>query len=182
MKDISSSFKLLIDNDTHLEKLAQWINQPTAITKDAYRLAVSLTLACLNQQLQSDIGRELTRRILAQHATTAKDAPDFGNDDTDIDNVSTEGHRLLGKMLPGKKSAIMQIIGRYVKLPSAKTDRLVGASAYMLFTKLALGLSNGVINWPVSLTELQEFAPELSQKDYVSIGAYSDSIFAVSAL
>ncbi len=162
-------FRQLIDDETYIENLDQFADQPTDSTKRVYQIAVSLMLACLHIQLQTSIGRGLVQRILEKHAHQAKAIP------AGFTASVTEGNRLLGTLLPGKKSVIMKIIIHYTKLPFKNIDSIVGQCAYTLFTKLAFDLlrDDDATILMLPLSELEELAPELNTNDYVAIGAYS---------
>lgn len=174
MKSTSPFFEL--EDEMYLESVTQWASQPVPCIRQVYRLATSLTVTCLQQQLQSHIGRGLVPRILEKHAQRATDFPNFSLANTgDFSILATEGNRLLSTILPGKKSAIMGIIVHYTKLSFGDIDPILGLCAYSLFTRLASDLVNHEETTSLILgrNELEEFAPELNGKDYIAIGAYS---------
>ncbi|QDK81782.1 hypothetical protein EXU85_25495 [Spirosoma sp. KCTC 42546] len=172
----TSFFRQLLDDESYLENVTQRVNQPETSIKQVHRLAISLLLVCLHRQLQTDIGKGLVLRILEKHARLTASIPDFDlTITTDFVELVTEGHYLLSTLLPGKKSAIMTIIVQHTKLSFSDIDPIVGLFAYTLFTRLAFELINqeGTTSFMIPPAELEEFAPELSNKDYMAIGAYS---------
>ena len=176
MKKIPVSFEQLLADETYFERITQWANPPTACIKQVHRLGISLIMACLQQQLRTDIGKALVPQILEKQLALTRNSPTSSlNNLTNFTALVKEGNRLLGMLIPGKKSEIMRIIGHYTKLSFKNIDPIIGLCAYTLFTRLAFDLASpdDKSTLLVPFNELKEFTPELNNKDYVAIGVYS---------
>jgi hypothetical protein len=175
MKTTSSFFNELLIDEDYFIKTNQFVEQPINCIKQTHRLSISLLMACLRRQLQTDIGRGLVYRILDKQALLMKITPDHKLWlDSDWSNKSAEGNRLLSTIIPGKKSAVVRIITHYAKLSFSDVDALIGLCAYWLFTRLVLGIQQqeDIDSLLFSDNEIIELSPELTNKDYLSIGVY----------
>ncbi|WP_338869509.1 hypothetical protein WBJ53_20315 [Spirosoma sp. SC4-14] len=150
--------------------------QSVASIKQINRLVSSMLMACLHRQLQTNIGKGLVQSILQKHALQVGDISEINRiNAADITTFIAEGNRLFSTILPGKKSAVLRIVGHYARLSFSEIDPVVGLCAYSLFSKLALDLSkqNDITTLMLPFENLAELAPELTYKDYIAIGAYS---------
>ncbi|QIP13552.1 hypothetical protein G8759_13420 [Spirosoma aureum] len=172
MENTSIFIEELLNSDAYLSKIDQFASQPGRI-KQANRLITGLIIACLHRQLQSDIGRSLMYRVMMNHTRFAEDALPFWLS-VNIDPVmyAAEGNRLFSTIIPGKKSALVQITGHYAKLSFAEIDLLVGLCSNALFTNLSSSLAknNDLTGLLPALNDLSALIPELTRKDYESMG------------
>lgn len=134
-------------------------------------------LACLYQQLQTDLGRGLVMKTLKKHALLTEAMPNLeamATEEAFAEQV-VEGNRLLGTLIPGKKSAILRIVVHYAKHPFTQIDPIVGMCAYRLFTRLAFDVisRDDIPTLLPTLYELGELTPELGRKEYIAVGSYS---------
>ncbi len=181
---VTATVGQLFTDETYLEKTALQIKIPVSYVDLAFRSTVSLIIACLHQQLQTNIGQGLVYRTLEKHVLQSESVLSIEIErPISFELSAIEGNRLLGKLLPGKKSPIMTSVIHHSRLSYKQVDQLIGLCAYHLFTRMASHVQqqHELTTLLIPFKELSKLAPELDEKDYRSIGLHDNLSFFKTA-
>ncbi|MBN8821246.1 MULTISPECIES: hypothetical protein [unclassified Spirosoma] len=180
----AASIGQLVTDEMFFEKAAQQFKIPVSCVDLVFRSTVSLVMACLHKQLQTDIGKGLIYRTLEKQTLQGEGELRMDVErPISVELSITEGNRLFGILLPGKKSPIMTSVIHHSRLSYKQVDQLVGLCAYCLFDRMASQLKqhHELASVLIPFKELSKVAPELDEKDYRSIGLHDNLSFFKTA-
>lgn len=161
-----------LTSDTYLQRISELTNVSVTSVRQAHHLLTSLVAACLLKQLSSNLGRNLFFNTTLKRATELEEH----QQSNDLDTIIDRGNKWFNNVVPGKKSAIVQITANYTKLPFAIIYPILGLCADTLLNEIYWSIKQNklTVNTLYQLfpqpNELRLLAPELAPKDYETIG------------